>query len=136
VSVLLAVALAAAPANGCAGPRPGWLAPSVQPPSVSLNRVAFWGRDQLLWNGVPITRQILRQYLGLVGSIEPLPLTIVVPRDDVDCALLEAVRDEIEAALPCAAQVCGDGAGAWREEDLLPPPPPPAMPRRTWTPGS
>ncbi|HVQ08910.1 MAG TPA: hypothetical protein VMS43_10810 [Allosphingosinicella sp.] len=134
MSVVLALALAAAPATGCAGPRPGWLAPTIQARSVSLNRISFRARDQLLWNGVPITRQILRQYLDVVATIEPLPLTIVVPGDDVDCALLETVRDEIEAALPCAARVCGDGAGAWREEDLLPPPPPPVIRRRIRTP--
>ncbi|HEV7658791.1 MAG TPA: hypothetical protein VGO55_02985 [Allosphingosinicella sp.] len=128
MSVLFALALAAAPANGCAGPRPGWLAPVLLPPSRHFNRITVSARDGILWNGAPVTRPILRQYLDFVANMTPVPLTILAPRHDADCALIEALRDEIEAALPCAAQVCGEGAGAWTEHDLLPAPPP--MPPR------
>lgn len=134
MSVLIVLALAAAPASGCAGPRPGWLAPAIQPPSRRFNRITLSARDEILWNGVPVTRPILRQYLDLVATMNPVPLTILAPRHESDCALIEALRDEIEAALPCAAQICGEGAGAWTEHDLLPPPPPPAPPRRARTP--
>jgi hypothetical protein len=79
-----------------------------------------------------VTRRILRQYLEILVTMRPLPLTILVPRGDADCALLEALRDEIEAALPCASGACAEGVGAWTEQYLPPPPapPPPPMPPR------
>jgi hypothetical protein len=134
VSILFALALAAAPASGCAGPRPGWLTPVILPPNLPFNRITLTARDEILWNGMPVTWQILHQYLGIVATMNPLPLTILVPGNDADCALLEAVRDEIDAALPCADRVCGEGAGAWTEQDLQPPPPPPRVPPRLRTP--
>jgi hypothetical protein len=129
---LLALALAAAPGHACAGARPAWLAPGLQHPEAVFNRVTLVGRDEIRWNGVPITRRTLRRYLGLVATMIPPPLTILEPADSVDCALLEAVRDDIEAALPCADGICGEGIGAWTVQEEEPPPPPlvrPIVPR-------
>lgn len=109
MSVLFALVLAAAPANGCAGPRPGWLTPAILPPNLPFNRITLTGRDEILWNGMPVTWQILHQYLGVVATMTPLPLTILVPEHDADCALLEAVRDEIDSSLPCAPKSAARG---------------------------
>jgi len=132
VSALLALVLAAAPGNACAGPRPGWLAPGLQHAEAIFNRVTLLGRDEIRWNGVPITRRTLRRYLGLLTTMIPPPLTVLEPADSVDCALLEAVRDDIEAALPCADGICGEGVGDWTGREGEPPPPPlvrPIVPR-------
>jgi hypothetical protein len=129
VSALLALVLAIGPGHGCTGLRPGWLAPSVQPHAARVNRVVLTGRDQIEWAGMPITRETLRYYLARLRTMDPLPLTVIEPAPTVDCALLESVRDDLEAALPCALGACGEGIGPWAAS--YPPSPPPAPPRRT-----
>lgn len=125
MSVLLALALAAAPA-ACQGPRAGWARPSAGIPHLAVvNRVAVAGSGLIRWNGVPIDRDTLGQYLALVRTMRPLPFTILQPAPNVDCAFLRAVRDDIAAALPCAAGACGEWAAAWTE-----PLPPPTAPMR------
>ena len=64
----------------------------------------------------------LRSYLQQVGRLEPVPFTILAPDPDADCGFLEAIRDEMEAALPCAQGACGEGRGRWGYASMRPPP--------------
>lgn len=114
-----AVAIALAPglggagkaaAQSCPGPRPGWETSDRDRLGIILNRVAVSGRGALLWNRVETSRERLRQYLAIVRQMEPMPFTLLQPAADADCAFLEAVRDDIEAALPGADHGCGEWA--------------------------
>lgn len=125
LALAAALALGSAPAGACSAPRPGWLTPADGPLERIINRVEVFDGDGLRWNGVPVTRAVLRQYLDIVRTMEPMPVTILEPFQGVDCAYLETVRDDIEAALPCADRACGEGVGDWTEPEPVPPEPVP-----------
>jgi hypothetical protein len=98
----------------CTAPRAGWAVPSDGSPHMAvINRIAI-GRDQgIKWNGVAVSRERLREYLGIVRTMEPLPFTILSFASDVDCQLLESIRDDMAASLPCDRGACGEGRGPW-----------------------
>lgn len=58
------------------------------------------------------------------NTMSPLPFTILAPDPGVDCALLEAIRDDMAATLPCAIGACGEGRGRWGDGVGRPPPAP------------
>jgi hypothetical protein len=117
---LLAAALTAQGAPRCADPPEGWLTPDYAlPRDVSVNRLRVSGRDGLRWNGAPVSRATLSAYLAIVRTIEPRPITLIEPAQDVDCRFLEAMRAEIARAMPCAGGLCGEGIG-WAHADDRP----------------
>ena len=119
LATALALGLGAsqAAAQPCSGPRPGWETSNADRFGIIVNRVAVSGQGTLLWNGAAISRQRLRQYLALIGEMEPRPFTLLQPAPDTDCAFIEAVRDAIEAALPCPDLGCGEWAADREQED-------------------
>jgi hypothetical protein len=105
---------AADQARICSAVRPGWSTPAEGVPDhVLVNRVSVSGTGALKWNGVPIGRARLREFLAIVREMEPLPFTILRQEGEVDCAFLESVRDDLAGALPCAEGYCGEGQGRW-----------------------
>jgi len=110
----------------CPGPRPGWLAPRDGLPHLTVfNRLTISRDNRLAWNRVPVSRETVRDYFRIVSTMQPLPFTILAPDRGVDCALLEAIRDDMAAALPCAEGACGEGRGRWGDGfgGRRPPPP-------------
>ncbi|HYI49005.1 MAG TPA: hypothetical protein VEX35_11140 [Allosphingosinicella sp.] len=105
--------------SACPGPRPGWLTPRDGLPHLTVvNRLRVTRGNRLEWNRVPVTRDTVRGYLGLVGNMRPLPFTILAPDRDADCAFLEAIRDDMAAELPCNEGGCGEGRGRWGDGDV------------------
>jgi hypothetical protein len=108
-----AVAESQAPAN-CAGPRAGWVTPSDGSPHWAIiNRISIDPNQVIKWNGVEVSRERLREYLGIVRTMNPLPFTVLSFERDVDCQLLGSIRDDMAAALPCDQGACGEGRGPW-----------------------
>jgi hypothetical protein len=108
--------------NSCAAPRPGWLTRLDGLPELAVvSRLSVAAGGRLEWNGTPVARATVREYLGLVRTMEPLPFTILAPDADADCAFLEAIRDDMAAALPCGEGACGEGRGRWGYGAILRP---------------
>lgn len=100
----------------CPGPRPGWATPRDGMPHLAMfNRITISRDNRLAWNREPVTRAMLRDYFDTLSEMRPLPFTILAPDPGVDCALLEAIRDDMAAALPCAEGACGEGRGRWSD---------------------
>jgi hypothetical protein len=98
----------------CRDVRAGWARRADGTPElVVINRIRVSRDGALTWNGAPVTRAILNQYLGFVRAMEPMPFTILIPDRDTDCAAIETIRDLMEAALPCRDGACGEGRGSW-----------------------
>lgn len=114
---------AAEPSGACASRRAGWASPADGTPELAvINRVGVAHGRELHWNGVRIDLATLRSYLQQVSRMAPLPFTILAPGPEADCGFLDAVRDEMEAALPCTRGACGEGAGHWGYAAMRPPP--------------
>lgn len=107
----------ASPSSACSGRRTGWMGPSDGTPDhVAINWISIPRERELRWHGKRIDRARLRYYLGIVATMRPLPFTILRPGPGVDCAFLEAIRDDMEAKLPCAQGLCGEGRGRWSDD--------------------
>lgn len=114
---------AAAPAQAsdriCGGSRPHWVTrPGPQAfEHVVFNRLRVSRDGALLWNGSPVTRDVLREYLALVAQMEPMPVTILDPAPGVDCTLLDSIRDDTERG--CAhGSMCVEGPFLRNREPL------------------
>lgn len=118
-SLCLAVSASTAissPSGDCTRRRTGWAAPADGIPHLAIvNRIVTSRGRALRWNGQPINRETLREYLGLVRAMEPMPFTILTAGPGVDCAFLEAIRDDMARALPCELGACGEGRGRWND---------------------
>ena len=74
--------------------------PSRHQPEV-LNRVVVNARGEILWNGTPIDAPTLGQYLDLVATMTPTPLTVVRTEPGADPKAVEAVRVAVARSLEC-----------------------------------
>jgi len=122
-SLTVSTAPASSPsADDCVPLRSGWVSrQSGLPELVIVNRIAIQTDGHLRWNGVAITRNTLGRYLRIVRTMTPMPFTILDPDPNADCATIDAVRDDMEALLPCAQGYCGEGHGSWGYANNGPP---------------
>ena len=67
-----------------------------------MNKVALDRAGALYWNGKPVTKEVLDNNLALMHSLDPEPVTFLETEMGVDCASLEAVRDQMERRLGCS----------------------------------
>jgi hypothetical protein len=82
------------------------------------NLVLIDRAGQLRWNGVPVGRERLSDYIGTQARIVPPPLLVIEPERDAPC---EVVRETLATALQagrCSAERC---AFQW-PGDMAPPP--------------
>jgi hypothetical protein len=113
-SLILATALASGPVPSpvhCPPPPANWAAADDPPHMVDLSNTIGIKRGRLTWNGVAIERETLHKYLALLATMVPPLFTVIEAAPDADCELLEAVRADVAAALPCDMGVCGEGLG-------------------------
>jgi hypothetical protein len=121
--MLPVLALLFAPAvevrNGCALGT-AW---GAKPSSAHIRNILSRPGDSLTWNNVPVSEQILRQYLRNAARISPLP-EMVIDTTGMACAEQQRIAAEVEAAYPCEPDFC-------RAYDVVRPPLAPAPPRRS-----
>lgn len=70
---------------------------------MTYNRLVL-SPSAILWNGVAIDRPTLNDYLNQVRSLNPRPITALVPKPDANCAEVLRVRREMEARLHCSGE--------------------------------
>lgn len=76
----------------------------------------------LQWNGVPITRPTLKEYLGDLRALSPGPALVIVFDPTTSCDVVETVRRTIAGEKLCGSlSVCVEySAAEW--EKMKPPP--------------
>lgn len=109
-------------APGCRPPKPGWLRPGAVLEEHGIRNHVALGPDGISWNGEPVGCGQLLRYLEISHSINPEPQVLLDVRPGVDCALVEAVRNEMQSASGCAPGKCGEGPGPWSYAPHLPSP--------------
>ena len=97
----------------CPGPLPNWLTTQTARPfhHIVINRVTVGRTGELKWNGVPVSLDQLRRYLGIVREMHPRPFTVLEADGQADCDWLQTVREAIARSLPCDEGACGEGRG-------------------------
>ena len=70
--------------------------------------------SSIRWNGNPVSRSALREYLAIVRDLRP-PMAIILRVDaDADCETVGTIRGDMEALLHCSSTgLCGEGDGEW-----------------------
>ena len=111
-------------ARACSPPRPAWLAhgpldAGLMPPAM---RVSLDRNGAIYWNGHRTTLPRLREYLSIIVTMEPQPVTFLDTEMGTPCALVDQVREEMERHLHCAAHgFCAEGIWEVWEETPIPP---------------
>ncbi|MCX8476395.1 MAG: hypothetical protein MT490_11425 [Sphingomonas sp.] len=100
---LLALLLTPAVADNAPCPLgAGW---ATQPSSTGIRNILSMDRGGLTWNHVPISNEILRQYLRNAARISPRP-EMVIDTTGMACAEQQRLAGEIEAAAACTPDIC------------------------------
>jgi hypothetical protein len=68
------------------------------------NTIAVTASGTYLWNGAELNAVTLRQYLDIVSTMSPVPVTVVRVDPGAPPASVETVRDTIGRALNCQFQ--------------------------------
>ncbi|MES1971309.1 MAG: hypothetical protein V4472_02555 [Pseudomonadota bacterium] len=113
----------AAYAESRCGGIPSWSKQGVENGELmSFNRIEV-APSKLLWNGVPIDRDILADYLNQIRLMNPQPVTALTIAQTAKCEDVAAVRQTMEGRLQCASEIhCVEYSMAeWRKNH--PPPP-------------
>lgn len=76
-----------------------------------LNKVALDRTGALYWNGKPVTKEVLDQYLAQSEGLNPEPWVFLETEMGAPCASLDAVRDQIDKHMHCtsASRRCNEG---------------------------
>lgn len=69
---------------------------------VVMNKVALDHAGSLYWNGKPVTKEALDEYLAQMHILDPEPVTFLETEMGVPCASLDAIRDQMERQLKCS----------------------------------
>ena len=111
-------------APSCTAPA-GWsIEASGEDPDQFLNTVSIDSAGTTHWNGVPIDRLTLRQYMDIVSTMFPTPGTVVEVEPGAPCAPVTEAVKIIGHAVECERHC----SYATRPFDR-PAPPPPSPPR-------
>ena len=89
----------------CTTPPAHWqratAAPSAQAPALVFNTVHLAADGRTLWNGLELPETYVRQYLGIVKTMKPLPLTVLTYSGKTSCASIEGARALIDEVIQC-----------------------------------
>lgn len=87
--------------NAC----PLGLAWGTNPSSANIRNVLRGSRGSLTWNHVPVSEEVLRQYLSNAARISPLP-EMVIDTTGMSCAERQRIAADVESAYPCTPGFC------------------------------
>jgi hypothetical protein len=81
---------------------------------LAINRIGVAADNSLRWNGTPVTRPALREYLTGISTLGP-PMAVVLRVDPrADCQIVRDIRDDMEELVRCRSSgLCGEGDGDW-----------------------
>lgn len=116
-------------ARACTPPRSHWLpqGPLNVGVSAPTNRISLDRNAAIYWNGQPTTLPRLQEYLSLIATLEPEPVTFLDTEMGTPCALVEGVRDEMDRRLHCGAEgLCAEGVWKVWQATPIPPGTPPS----------
>ena len=86
------------------GGQPSWSASGLESGKLMTYNHLVITPSATLWNGVPISRTTLDQYLGQVRASDLRPVTALVPNPRASCADVEAVRQMMADRLHCSVE--------------------------------
>ena len=89
--------------HSCGG-QPSWSASGSESGELMTYNHLLITPSATLWNGVPISRATLDDYLGQVIALNPRPVTALVPNPRASCADVEAVRRMMQDRLHCSGE--------------------------------
>lgn len=116
----IALALAVQHPAQCAIPARWGVEKPVPGQQQVANRISVSATGGIRWNGSPIDRATLKQYLASADRFVPRP-QVVIPAHGTDCGALQSLAAQIEETMACDPAIC---MVSWDP----PPPPPPAPP--------
>jgi hypothetical protein len=131
--LLLALAVSACgrqeePAKACTPPRDRWQSPHfIGGLEVPIVQITLDHRNRLYLSGKPITARQLAVELGEINKITSPDLQVFLDTEmGANCAMLDAVRDQIDRSLNCKASGrCAEGSRTvWKEWPIPPGTPP------------
>lgn len=110
-------------AGPCPGLPAGWLVPADGTPEHRpILDVRTRTPETVWWAGREISRERLRQYLRIAGTMSPTPFVILDPGPQPDCDLVDLVRTDLQQSGICRAGGCGEGHGQWADHPPGPQP--------------
>jgi biopolymer transport protein ExbD len=82
-----------------------------------MNEVAIDHTGALYWNGKPISREQLIEYLKISHTLNPEPTVFLQTEMGVPCSALDALREQMDQMLECKkSNRCAEGIiSVWRE---------------------
>ena len=106
LSGIFALVASASPALAatCGGAPSGWK--TSRPHGQVINTLAIDDAKPATWNGSPVTREQVRQYVGLTKELNPVPTLLLVVSPAADCAEVRTFRQMIDTTLDCKAGQC------------------------------
>jgi len=109
---MLCALTAAAPASAapaiatCGGPGDGWKT-TRSDPGLQVNLVVLNDSGtQPTWNGITVTEQQVRQYVGITAQMKPVPVFVLVVSPHADCGEASAYRKMASELLNCEQGKC------------------------------
>jgi hypothetical protein len=114
--------------RACSPPRSHWLRPGpVDGVGVLINRLAINRYGAIYWNGEATELSRVSEYLSVVATMNPEPVTFLETEMGAPCALVERLRDEMERRQHCRnGGRCAEGIWMVWQHTPLPPGTPPS----------
>ena len=97
----------------CGAPPSGWK--TFRPDATQVvNAVAIQGQHEgaradaprLTWNGTSVTREQVREYVGITKTMNPVPTLLLIVSPSADCAQVSMFRNMIGDTLDCETGQC------------------------------
>ena len=90
----------------CPHPSAHWSAAAAVPADVRQLNILRLEDGRLLWNGTDVSENHVRQYLGIVNSMHPQPLMVLIYGEHTSCESIERARSLIDEVLQCQPGQC------------------------------
>lgn len=92
----------------CGSPPPGWET-SQQDGTRAFNTITVHGGSdslRLSWNGAPVTRKQVREYLEIAKALRPVPTLVLSVEPAAECSEVRRLRQMIDRTLKCENGQC------------------------------